>query len=366
MIDESLDTEFIKTEPQPWEFRSKPLWARVFVISAGVLMNVLLAIAIFWGINYVQGKYLRATTEIGYVIPESAADRAGLRAGDKIVNIDGEPVTHWDAIESILYLGGSGREVTLEIERSGTYQTIVLPAGGLPDLETDHLGVIPAHTVAMVGGVEPGKPAETLGLQQRDILVSLNGIPVFDHKQVVEIVQANAGREIEVVWKRGEEIHRGKTTPTEEGRIGITVGSVYVGPTLHMEYSFFGALPAGLKDIVQTTGLFYRSIVQLITGRASFSQSFGGPIKIAQIATQSAEGGLISFLAFMAILSMSLAILNILPFPVLDGGHLVMMLLEAVFRREIPYRVKVAIQQIGFVIIIVFMAFVLYNDIVNF
>lgn len=366
MIDESMDTEFLNTEPQPWEFRAKPLWARVLVICAGVTMNILLAIAIFWGINYVQGKYLRATTEVGYVIPESAADKAGFHKGDKVVAINGQPVSHWDEIESLLYVSTDKPQIVLDIERSGSRQTIAIPSGSIPDLTSERFGFLPAHTVAMVGSVEPGKPAEALGLQARDILVSLDGTLVFDQSQVVEIVRASAGREIEVVWKRGEEILRGKTTPTQDGRIGITVGSVYVGPTLHKEYSFFEALPAGLKGIAQTTVVFYRSIVQLITGKTSFAESFGGPIKIAQIATQSAEGGLINFLTFMGILSMSLAILNILPFPVLDGGHLIMMLLEAVFRREIPHRVKLAIQQVGFIILLAFMAFVIYNDIVNF
>lgn len=365
MVDESMDTDFINREPQPWEFRSKPLWARVFVISAGVIMNVLLAVAIFWSINYVQGKYLRATTEVGYVMPGSVAEKVGFQRGDRIISIDGQAVTHWEVIETLLDASADSRDLVIEIERSGVRQAVVLPASALPD-PSERFGILPAHTVAMVGSVEPGKPADQLGLQPRDIVVSLNGIAIFDQSQVVEIVRASAAREIEVVWKHDDEIRRGTTIPTEEGRIGITVGSVYVGPTLHVEYSFFGALPAGLKDIVQTTGLFYRSIVHLITGKATFAQSFGGPIKIAQIATQSAESGLISFLAFMAILSMSLAILNILPFPVLDGGHLVIMLFEAILRREIPYRVKIAIQQIGFVIIIVFMAFVLYNDIVNF
>jgi regulator of sigma E protease len=366
MVDESFDTDFVKSEPQPWEFRSKPLWARVLVITAGVAMNIFLAIAVFWGINYAQGKYLRATTEVGYVIPESAAEKTGFRAGDRIQSINGQPVTHWDQIQSLIYIENVGREIVFDLERSGSEQTLVLPSGSVPDIASERFGILPAHTVAIVGGVESGKPAEELGLQPRDILVSLNGISVFNENQVIQVVRANVGREITVVWKRDGEVHEGTTVPNEEGRIGITVGSLYTGPTLRVEYSFFGALPEGLKDIVHASGLFYRSILQLITGKTSFSQSFGGPIKIAQIATQSAEGGLTSFLAFMALLSMSLAILNILPFPALDGGHLLVMLLEAIFRREIPHRVKLAIQQVGFFILLAFMAFVIYNDIVNF
>lgn len=366
MIDESMDTEFLKSEPQPWEFRAKPLWARVLVISAGVIMNILLAVAIFWGINYAQGKYLRATTEVGYVIPGSAAEKVGLQAGDVIRAVNGQPTTHWDEVQSLIYVENVGRDITLDIERASSFRQVFLPLGSVPDITSERFGILPAHTVAMIGSVEAGKPADLLGLRPRDILISINGTPVFNDNQVIEIIRANRDKEVTIVWKRGEEILQGTTMPNEEGRIGITIGSVYMGPTRHVQYSLLGALPEGLKDIVNASALFYKSIVQLITGKTSFSQSFGGPIKIAQIATQSAEGGITSFLAFMALLSMSLAILNIMPFPALDGGHLLVMLIEAVFRREIPHRAKLAIQQAGFVILLAFMAFVIYNDIVNF
>lgn len=329
-------------------------------------MNILLAIAIFWGINYAQGKYLRATTEIGYVVTQTAAEKVGFQVGDKILSINGRDVTHWDEILSLLYIQNVGHEITLEIERSGSRQILILPPGSIPDIASERFGILPAHTAAMIGNVEVGKPADQLGLKPRDILVSLNGIAVFNENQVIQIIRANRGKEVKVVWKRGEDIMEGNTVPNEEGRIGVTVGSLYVGPTLHLKYSFFGAFPEGMKDIIQASALVYKSILQLISGKTSFAQSFGGPIKIAQIATLSAEGGLASYLAFMALLSMSLAILNIIPFPALDGGHLIVMLLEAVFGREIPHKVKLAIQQAGFVILLVFMAFVIYNDIMNF
>ena len=114
------------------------------------------------------------------------------------------------------------------------------------------------------------------------------------------------------------------------------------------------------------TGIFFRNIYAIIVGTASFADSMGGPIRIAQIATRSAEVGLTAYLLVMAMLSLSLAILNILPFPALDGGHLVFLLYEGIFRREIPTKVKIALQQAGFILLLVFMAFVLYNDIARF
>ena len=128
----------------------------------------------------------------------------------------------------------------------------------------------------------------------------------------------------------------------------------------------FGALIAGVNNAIESTMLFYKSIGQVIVGKTSFRDNFGGPIAIAQLATKSAESGPTSFLTFMALLSMSLAILNILPFPVLDGGHLAIMIYERLFGREIPPKVKLTIQKAGFIILLAFMAFVIYNDISRF
>ena len=155
-------------------------------------------------------------------------------------------------------------------------------------------------------------------------------------------------------------------TPTEEGRIGIALEGVYTGPIEHVKYSFFAAFPEGVKEVWLVSGFFVNNIYQLVAGRVSFTKSIGGPIKIAQIATRSAESGFLTFLGFVALLSMSLALLNILPFPALDGGHLVFLAYEGIFRREIPHKVKITIQQVGVFLLLVFMAFVLYNDIVTF
>lgn len=155
-------------------------------------------------------------------------------------------------------------------------------------------------------------------------------------------------------------------TPTTEGRIGIALDAVYTGPVEHVKYSLIGAFPEGVKEVWIASAFFVNNIYQLIVGRASFTRSVGGPIKIAQIATRSAESGVMTFLGFMALLSMSLALLNVLPFPALDGGHLLFLTYEGVFRREIPHKVKIAIQQAGVFLLLVFMAFVLYNDIATF
>ena len=366
VIDESFDTRFLRSEPQPWEFRAKPMWARMFVISAGVFMNILLAILIFWGINFAYGKYLRQTTEVGFVNEGSVADRATIRPGDRITAINGQPVTHWDELLSLAYIENLGSDITIQLERDGNLKTIQIDQSSIPDPSVERFGILPKYMAAVVHSVEHGRPAEALGLQSGDTIVALNDTLVFTDFRVVQIVQASVGKELKVEWKRDGEILSGVTTPDEDGRIGIRIGSDYVGPVTHLKYNVFEAFPEGVKDIAAASQLLLRAIWQIITGKVSLAESVGGPIKIAQIATRTAEVGVGTFLGFMALLSMSLAILNLLPFPALDGGHLMFLLYETIFRREIPHRVKLALQQAGFFLLLAFMAFVLYNDIANF
>ncbi|NUN69426.1 MAG: RIP metalloprotease RseP [Bacteroidetes bacterium] len=363
MIDESLDTELTASEPKPWEYRSKPVWQRMIVISAGVIMNILLAIGIFWGINYVQGDSFMQTTEVGIVIKGSPAATAGLQTGDRILAVNGTPMEHWEMIQSSIYVDHMNEDITLSIERNGTAMTLAVPRTSIPDISETTFGIIPNNTEAVINDVVPGRPAEKAGLLAGDIILSINDIPVINQENVITVISANAGKELPVVVKRNGEQLSIAVTPSQEGKIGITVGSRYNGPVLQKQYGLFESFPRGIRQTISATTLYAQSIWQLIAGKAEFTKSVGGPVKIAQMATRSAEVGIISFLAFTALLSISLAVMNILPFPALDGGHLIVLLYEAIFRRPLPSGVQVRIQQTGMVILLAFMVFVLYNDI---
>ncbi|MBF8247804.1 MAG: rseP [Bacteroidetes bacterium] len=365
MIDESFDTDFADQEPQPWEFRSKPIWQRMIVISGGVIMNILLAIAIFWGIIYSQGKLTRPVTEIGHVTSESPAAKAGLKAGDRILTINGHDVNRWEEIESLIYAETLGQDLTIDFARKNEGITSLIRRSDLPDIADERFGILPAGIVPVVSRVESGKPAEKIGLLPGDTVKTVNGV-AMTFASLPETIKKFAQKEIVLGWKRGDQSLESKVTPTEEGRLGIALDGVYTGPIEHVRYSFFGAFPEGVKEVWLASGFFVNNIYQMVAGRVSFTKSIGGPIKIAQIATRSAESGFITFLGFVALLSMSLALLNILPFPALDGGHLMFLAYEGIFRREIPNKVKIAIQQAGVFLLLVFMAFVLYNDIATF
>ncbi|MFA6541220.1 MAG: RIP metalloprotease RseP [Bacteroidota bacterium] len=363
MIDESLDTEMQDREPQPWEYRSKPIWQRMIVISAGVIMNIVLAVGIFWAINYVQGESFMQTTEIGMVVNGSPAEKAGLMTGDNILSINGKKIEHWESIQSAIYFDEIGNDLNITIERHGSEQSIAVPRSAIPDISETSFGIIPANTEAVINEAIAGRPAEKAGFKSNDVIVAINGIKVFNQENVIAIVKKNPLKEIVVDVKRGNEQKSIAVTPSSDGLIGISVGVRYTGPTLEVHYGLFESFPRGVQQTVSATVLFGRSIWQLVVGKADFSKSVGGPVRIAQMATRSAEIGILSFLAFMALLSISLAVMNILPFPALDGGHLVILIYEAVAKKPLPHTVLIKIQQVGMVILLSFMAFVLYNDI---
>jgi regulator of sigma E protease len=367
MVDESMDVEFLNKPPEPWEFRSKPIWQRMIVLSAGVVMNLLLALVIFWAVHYFTGKTLRETTEVGYVTEESAAARAGLKERDRILSVNDRPVIAWEPMLDALFDVPAQGDVSLAVRRGGRDTSLIFSGRILHEPGRAGLGLVPANTeIIVVGPPEPGKPGERLGLKMQDVFLSINGIPIRDLQKVLQIVKQNAGREITIEWRREGERMSGTAVPTQDGHIGIPIGESYTGPRTHLEYTLLGALPAGAKYMVYVTVSFADQMWQLVTGKVSFAQSVGGPIKIAQLASQSSDLGLLTYLSFMALLSINLAIINILPFPALDGGHLSFLVYEAVFRREVPLGVKLGLQKVGIVVLLAFMAFVVINDIIHF
>jgi regulator of sigma E protease len=303
------------------------------------------------------------TTEIGMVINDSPAAKAGIQAGDKILSVNNKKVEHWEAIQTAIYFDFIGEDIVINAERSDVQQVFIISRNNIPEITESSFGIIPTHTEAVINDVISGKPAEKAGLKPDDVIVSLNSQKVFNQDHVIKIIRANPSKPISIQVMRNEEIKNLTVTPSEEGLIGITVGSRYTGPVLNVHYGLFESFPKGVNQTINATVLFGHSIWQLIVGKAEFSKSVGGPVKIAQMATRSAEIGVLSFLAFMALLSISLAVMNILPFPALDGGHLIVLIYEAIVRKPLPHIVQIRIQQVGMVILLSFMMFVLYNDI---
>ncbi len=365
MVDESMDTSFAETEPKPYEFRAKPVWAKIFVITAGVLMNLLLAWLIFWGANFFQGKPITPTTTIAFVEDGSPAAQSGFESGDKILSINGKSINNWEDLRAQIFINTLGENLNVKLERNGNVENLLVDRKLIPDDESTALYLIPQGVKPGIGDVLKDSPAEKSGLKPGDILLSLNGTPLHSSKQATELISANAGKEIQLIVRREKEELNISVTPGEDAKIGVAIGPVFMGETQMRTYGAFESVYYGWKDIEKMTALTFSMIGKVFTGDVEFKKAFGGPIKIAQIAAKSADSGMANFLYFLALLSLSLAILNIMPFPVLDGGHLVMIIVEAVIKREIPIKIKMAIQNTGLVLLLLLMAFIIYNDIIS-
>jgi regulator of sigma E protease len=365
MIDESMDTSFAEKEPQPYEFRAKPLWAKVFVITAGVFMNLMLAWVIFWGANFFQGKPITPTTTIGYVQPESSADSAGFKTDDKIISVNGKTVSNWEQLRADIFVNTLGENLNVKVLRDGKDVNLFVARKFIPDDESKGMFLIPEGVKPAIGEVLKDSPAATAGLKTGDILLSLNDTALYTPKQMIGIISTHANVPLPIELLRGKDTLSLTVTPAKDGKIGAMLGEVFTGATTMHTYGFFESIYLGWKDIEKITILTFQMMGKVFAGNIEVGKAFGGPIKIAQIAAKSADNGISSFLYFLALLSLSLAILNIMPFPVLDGGHLVMILIEGITKKEIPIKIKMAIQNTGLVLLLLLMAFIIYNDIIS-
>jgi regulator of sigma E protease len=366
MVDESFDTEFADKEPQPYEFRAKPTWKKIIVITAGVVMNLLLALLIFWGVNYFQGKQVITTTTIGYVKPGSVVDSLGFRADDKILAINGMQVENWDEIRTDIFVNTIGQNVNVKFKRGNETESITIPRKDIPDNETGtEQFLIPAGFEPAIGEVIKDSPAEKAGIKKGDIFLEIDNQKIYSAPQTQKIISDHKNTEMPFVVKRGQDTVQLAVTPNAEGLIGVGLTANPNRPLEFVTYGFFESFYYGWMDIVKVTDLTFNMVGKVIGGKVAFGKAFGGPVKIAQLAAKTADTGILSFLFFLAMLSLSLAIINIMPFPVLDGGHLVIILVEGIIKKEIPIKVKIAIQNTGFVLLLLLMAFIIYNDIIN-
>ncbi len=367
MVDESFDNSFASTEPKPYEFRSKPTYQKLFVISAGVLMNLILTITVFSGINYFQGKQLIKTTTVGVVEENTLAYEAGFRTDDKVLSINNEEVSDWYEILTSLLITDNGLAKDVTVLRDSSNITFTVPEKILSEAAQSQpqFFLLYGNIKPAIGSVIEDSPANDAGIKAGDYFISINNIQLRNSADVIKIISANSDVELPLVILRGKDTVKTAVTPGLDGKIGISLGEKYMGPIEYEKYSFFASIGLGLEGVVQYVTVTFQYMGKVIFGDLEVAQAFGGPVKIAQFATDAADAGMIPYLRFLAVLSLSLAILNILPFPVLDGGHFVMIAIEGIMGKEIPIKIKIAIQNAGFILLLMLMAFIIYNDIIN-
>ncbi len=366
MIDESMDKEFVNTEPKPWEYRAKPVWKRMIVITAGVIMNFLLAFLIFYFLTLVKGKTINDTTTIGYIAQNSPSMNSDLKTGDKILSINNTVVNSWDEVQTQLYFENLGEPLTFIVKRDGKDVTVNIPKDKVGDLTDKSFGILPEGMLPEINDVISGKPAAVCGLTKGDIVTEVNGVKVTNSQQLTDLIRENANREFNLKWTRNSSQMECNLTPSADSTIGVMIAAKYVGPTKEIKYNVISAIPKAGYDMYHFgIELFFKTIGKIIKGDVPFKKAIGGPVKIAQASAQSAEGGIYTFLGFIALLSISLAVINILPFPALDGGHFMMLMYEGIVRKPVPYKVQIILQNVGFALLLAFMIFVLYNDIIS-
>jgi len=377
MIDESMDTEHVNNEIQPWEFRAKPVWQRLIVLAGGVAMNMVLAAVIFISITAMFGESQTSIKTPAYVEPNSVFASMGFRDGDRLISINGTKLQYWEEALDPEQLSASS--VRFTVERDGKELTLTAPNEFLTKInESQSLGLRPAMP-PVIDQVLPNDPASKAGILPGALITSINGTPVADWSQVVSIISSNAGKPLTITWMHldatgdepltAERIRsEGKSfttevTPNTSGKIGISLKQTIESERI--ELSFPQAVASGINQTWKTTVMTVQGFGKIFSGKEDFRKSVGGPIKIAKIANQSAEQGPISFMYFVAVLSISLAIINILPIPALDGGQFVLNAIEGVMGREIPFELKMRIQQVGMTLLLALFAYFMINDLLN-
>jgi len=369
MLDESLDAESMKGEPQPHEFRSKNTFQKLTIISAGVMMNFILAVAILSGIFWFKGERIYPNTTVGPIPEGSVAIDMGLQNGDKIVGVNHERIISWNEIFFAL-AKNVGNEITVTVSRDGKVVELDVPKSVLSIESFERFELYQRYS-SVVGEVLPGMPAEESGLQSGDKIIAINDKPVSDWYDMTDIVRNSPGVELLVTVQRNDETKQLSITPEEqmekdaEGNI-TSVGKIGIAPYVEFEWkevSFGSSIYKGFSQVFVFLYMNIKGFAMMISGDVSPKQALGGPLIIGKMAGEIAKTGFVNLLEFTALLSAILAVINILPVPALDGGHLIIILIEGVRREPISIKTKMIIQQVGMAILLLLMIFIFYNDI---
>ncbi len=350
------------------EFLSKTKWQRFQVLLAGPAMNMFLAVLLL-AIVLMQGDrvlaFLSKPAVIGVVQAGSAAAAGGMQAGDEVVRINGRAISTWEELDMAVT---SKPELNVEfvVRRSGEERTLtVRPATTKVTLEADTtfevgtIGVLP-DTYPLIDAVNPGDPADKAGFEKGDVILSIEGARMVYSRNVSDALKARGGQPTVIVVRRAGAQLPVTVTPEQRGDnavIGITLGN----ETISYQPGPVEAVGLSVKRNVQTAGLILRTLGELFTGNASPKQLMG-PVGIAQLSGASARQGWVELFALMASISLNLGLLNLLPIPVLDGGHMAIMGMEAVARRDFSLAIKEKMLFAGFVLLMMLMVTVIYND----
>jgi regulator of sigma E protease len=355
----------------PRSFLAKPRWQRLIIAFAGPFMNMVLAVSLLTGLYMVKfEKVSDADMEplIGHVAADSPAAKAGIQDGDLIVKLEDHNNPTWeDVLEK--EIAGAKRPMHLAIRRNGrTFTTTVTPILS----ETMGVGYAgwDARGQIQLGLIEAGFPAEKAGLKKGDMILSINGQPIHSRFRFQEITKSSGGKPVQIEYQRGAEKANVSVQPVWSNKDGPARWMIGVVPEAKLDISVTKlSLPDALHESLHENSRNAMMIVQVLEGmvqRRMSPKNLAGPLGLAQISGSAAKQGLTPFLMLMVLVSMNLAIFNLLPIPILDGGTILMLLVEMTMQRDLSMTVKETVFKVGFVFIMVLMAFVIFNDISRF
>lgn len=362
------------------EFTRQTVWKRIAIVAAGPLANFLLAIALFAGL-FIHG-IPEPTARLRVVPEKSVAYQAGLRGGELVTAVNGESVQIWSDLRwKLIQLAVEGVPAQIEFQHpnsahhGGNFLTTVtlrLDSLSTEDLEGDFLGKLGlelARPKALLGRIMDGGPAMHAGLREGDLILDVNGTPVSDGLAFVELIRSSPGKPLQLHGLRGSDEFNLTVTPESQNKDGQTFGRIKAEVPMMPEMTIasdppFSALAKAVGKTWDSSVLTLKMLGKMIVGEVSW-KNITGPITIADYAGQTARVGMISYLSFIAFISISLGVMNLLPIPVLDGGLLLYYSLEVLTGRAIPERIGNMAQRAGVGILMTLMAVAVFNDIVR-
>lgn len=368
----------VKPEDLPFAFNRQSPWKRIAIVAAGPLINLIFAVLLFWILFLPQQEQLN--TRIGKVMPETPAAIAGLQVGDKVVAIDGKNTPTWEALNfALVDRAGETGQIQVQAEHQGQLKNFSLPIQHFLKDQTqsalDTLGFLPYRPKIepVVDQLVPDGAANHQGMQKGDKIIAIDGVKTPDWFDVVDIVQKSPEKLLKIDVERQGKILQLQVMPQGKrdnmgnvtGMLGVQTKSAHITvPSQYkqtIQYTPVQAFGKAVQKTGEISSMILNSMTKMVRGLIGL-ENLSGPITIAKVAGQSAEMGWQTFISFMALMSVSLGILNLLPIPMLDGGHLVYYFIEAIRGKPVSEQIQMIGFKIGMVLLGSMMVLALFND----
>ena len=352
----------------PGEFTSHPRWQRFLIAVAGPAMNILFAVVVLTAVYMIHDEepiFIDQPAVISFVAPDSPAEKAGMLAGDKIVQLDGAINPTWQVVLDKIAMNPK-QPVSVTIERGGKPLNLTVTPKAVGRDQTGSIGVFPEEPI-LAAAVTPGSPAEKAGVREGDELAILNGTPIHSAHTFVSLLQENKDKPVELTLIRGDQTIKTTAVPQysddkETGNKRYLIGVNLKEKNKVLQLPAGPALSKAMADSKMYSGLIFELAGKLVQQKVSL-KTVSGPIGIAQISGDAAKQGWDTLVKVMALISLNLAIFNLFPIPILDGGLMLMLLIESIMRRDINQQVKERVYQAAFVFLVLFAVVVIYNDV---